>query len=72
MTADAEASLPTIIAAVRKHVDPSKSNTISARSKRHALANHEAVVKALEKALEERRMPEGESDLAQATGKANG
>ena len=55
MTADAEASLPTIIAAVRELVDPSKSKTISARSKRHAVANHDAAVKALERALEERR-----------------
>jgi thiamine pyrophosphate-dependent acetolactate synthase large subunit-like protein len=55
MQADAEASLPAIIAEVRKVMSPSASNTIAARSKQHAAANHEAAVKGLEKALEERR-----------------
>ena len=55
MHADAEASLPAIIAEVHKIISPSTSNTIAARSKQHAAANHEAAVTGLEKALEERR-----------------
>ena len=55
MHADAEASLPTIIAEVKKLLNSSRTQTIVARSKQHAGANHEAAVKGLEKALEERR-----------------
>ena len=55
MHADAEASLSGIIAEVKKILNSSKTQTIAARSKRHAVANHEATVKGLEKALEERR-----------------
>ena len=53
--ADAEASLPSIIAEAKKLIDSSKSSTISGRSRQHATANHDAAVKALERALEERR-----------------
>jgi len=55
MHADAEASLPTIIAEARKLIDSSRQREISARSARHATANHDAAVKALEKALHDRR-----------------
>ena len=55
MPADAEASLPAIIAEAKKLLSPAKENTIAARSKRHAVANHDAAVTSLEKALEARR-----------------
>jgi thiamine pyrophosphate-dependent acetolactate synthase large subunit-like protein len=55
MQADAEASLPAIIDEAKKLLNKPKTQTIAARSKRHAAANHEATVKGLEKALEERR-----------------
>ena len=55
LTADAEASLPVIIAEVKKRLNSSTRNTISARSRQHAVANHDAAVKSLEKSLEERR-----------------
>jgi thiamine pyrophosphate-dependent acetolactate synthase large subunit-like protein len=55
MSADAEASLPAIIAEVEKILDAGKTATITTRSKKHAVANHDATVKGLEKALEARR-----------------
>ena len=55
MHADAEASLPAIIAQVKKIMSPATGNAVAARSDRHAAANHEAAVQGLEKALEERR-----------------
>jgi thiamine pyrophosphate-dependent acetolactate synthase large subunit-like protein len=54
MSADAEASLPAIIAEV-EILDAGKTATITTRSKKHAVANHDATVKGLEKALEARR-----------------
>ncbi len=55
MHADAEASLPAIIAEAKSLLSPAQENTIAARSKDHAVANHAAAVKSLEKALEVRR-----------------
>lgn len=55
MTADAEASLPGIIAEVRKRMSPSKARSIAGRNERHAAANHDAYVTGLEQALEARR-----------------
>lgn len=55
MTADAEASLPGIIAEAGKRIDAMKAQSIAARSKRHAAANQDAYVKGIESALSERR-----------------
>ncbi len=55
MHADAEASLPAIIAEAKKLLNSTKRNAVAARSEKHATANHSAAVASLEKALEERR-----------------
>lgn len=55
MTADAEASIPNIIAAARNLLGNSKRSEIEARKKRHASANREARINELKTALEERR-----------------
>lgn len=55
MHADAEASLPAIIAEAKKVLSSTKRNAVAARSEKHAAANHTAAVASLEKALEERR-----------------
>lgn len=55
MTADAEASIPHIIAEVKKLLGPAKQNEIELRKTHHAVANHEARIKSLEKAVEDRR-----------------
>jgi len=66
MHADAEASLPAIIVAAREIVDSSKRRTIAARSEQHASANHDAAVRALEKALEARRRGWNDSPISLA------
>lgn len=54
--ADAEASLPLIIDAVRRLQSGTSGNAVAARIKLNAQANYEARMKALEEALEERRL----------------
>jgi thiamine pyrophosphate-dependent acetolactate synthase large subunit-like protein len=56
ITADAEASLPLIIAEVQQLLSAQKSQLIAARRKANAKANFDARIAALEKALEERRL----------------
>lgn len=53
--ADAQASIPLIIAAVTKRLDEEKIRAISSRSKAHAKANFSARVNSLEEILEEKK-----------------
>jgi thiamine pyrophosphate-dependent acetolactate synthase large subunit-like protein len=66
MHADAEASLPAIIAEAKTLLSQAQENTIAARSKDHAVANHAAAVEALEKALEARRRGWNDSPISLA------
>lgn len=50
--ADAEASLPLIIEEVRRQMTPDQKSRIQERSAKHAQANHDAHVAALEKAVD--------------------
>ncbi len=53
--ADAEASLPLIIEAVKQQITPDQKARIQDRSAKHARANHEAHVTAVEAAVEAKR-----------------
>ncbi len=66
MHADAEASLPAIIAEAKTLLNPAEENTIAARRKDHAVANHAAAVEALERALEARRRGWNDSPISLA------
>ena len=55
MTADAEVSLPAVIAAVWDQLSPQQQPTIEARQRRNHAANADARVASLKKAMEERR-----------------
>ena len=55
MTADAEASITTIIAQVDRLLTPANRREIEARKARHAVANRDARVASLRKAFEARR-----------------
>jgi thiamine pyrophosphate-dependent acetolactate synthase large subunit-like protein len=55
LMADAEASLPMIIAAVRRQGDADMRKVVSNRTARHKKVNHEARLAALEKAVEKKR-----------------
>jgi thiamine pyrophosphate-dependent acetolactate synthase large subunit-like protein len=66
MHADAEASLPAIIAEAKTLLSTAQENTIAVRSKDHAVANHAAAVDALEKALEARRRGWNDSPISLA------
>jgi len=55
LTADAEASLPLIISAVRQKVDARTRKAVEQRTVRHQKANREARLTALEEALEKKR-----------------
>jgi acetolactate synthase I/II/III large subunit len=52
---DAEASLPALIAEVRRQMTPDRQRQIVERSARHAAANQQARLEALRRALEQRR-----------------
>jgi thiamine pyrophosphate-dependent acetolactate synthase large subunit-like protein len=55
VTADAEASLPGILAEVRRQMTPDRQRVIAARTARHAEANQRLRIEALKKALDVRR-----------------
>jgi thiamine pyrophosphate-dependent acetolactate synthase large subunit-like protein len=55
VSVDAEASLPILIAEVRAALTPAQRRTIEARSAKHAQANQQAFVAALDRALEVKR-----------------
>ncbi len=55
LTADAEASLPLIIDEVKRQITPEQKSRIQERSAKHATANHDAHVAALEQAVEKAR-----------------
>ncbi|MGD0135763.1 MAG: thiamine pyrophosphate-dependent enzyme [Bryobacteraceae bacterium] len=55
MEADAEASLPLIIDEVKRQLTPDQKARIQERASRHARANHDAHVAALEQAVERAR-----------------
>jgi thiamine pyrophosphate-dependent acetolactate synthase large subunit-like protein len=52
---DAEASLPALIAEVRRQMTPDRQRVVAERSAKHATANQQARVEALRQALEQRR-----------------
>jgi len=52
---DAEASLPALIAEVRRQMTPDRQRVVVERSAKHAAANQQARVEALRQALEQRR-----------------
>jgi len=52
---DAEASLPPLIAEVRRQMTPDRQRVIQERSARHATANQQARIEALRVALDQRR-----------------
>ena len=66
MSADAEASLPSIIEEVKKLQNTAHKSAVASRSKRHAAANNKAAVASLEKALEERRRGWNDSPISLA------
>jgi thiamine pyrophosphate-dependent acetolactate synthase large subunit-like protein len=55
VTVDAEASLPAILAEVRRQMTPDRQRVIAARAARHAEANQRLRIEALKKALDVRR-----------------
>lgn len=55
LTADAEASLPLIIAAVRGQIDGRTKKAVEKRTARHSKVNHEARLVSLREALEKKR-----------------
>ncbi|MDX1404835.1 MAG: thiamine pyrophosphate-binding protein [Woeseiaceae bacterium] len=66
MLADAEASLPAIIAEVKSLLDRDKARQITARAEQHAAANHVAHVNGLQKAMQERRRGWNDSPISLA------
>lgn len=66
MQADAEASIPSIIAAATTLLDNAKRSEIEARKNQHAVANRDARINELEPALEERRKGWDESPISLA------
>jgi len=55
LIADAEASLPAVLAAAKKQISRSAKRTIADRTKRHAKTNHETRIADLKVALEKKR-----------------
>jgi acetolactate synthase I/II/III large subunit len=52
---DAEASLPRLIEEVRRQMTPDRQRAIEDRSRKHAVANEQARLEALQRALEQKR-----------------
>jgi acetolactate synthase I/II/III large subunit len=52
---DAEASLPALIAEVRRQLTPDRQRVVQERGAKHATANQQARIEALRRALEQRR-----------------
>ena len=63
---DAEASLPALIAEVRRQMTPDRQRVVQDRAAKHATANQQARIEALRKALEQRRAGWDASPIATA------